>query len=34
MKILIINKPLQTKTSLDLEHVEYLEEYNEIDGTM
>jgi hypothetical protein len=34
MKILIINKPLQTKTSLDLEHVEYREEYNEIDGIM
>jgi hypothetical protein len=34
MKILIINKPVQTKKSLDLEHVEYREEYNEIDGIM
>ncbi|MEI6880397.1 MAG: hypothetical protein WCK82_03645 [Bacteroidota bacterium] len=32
MKILIINKPVQTKTSSDLEHIEYREEYNEIDG--
>jgi len=34
MKILIVNKPVQTKTSSDLEHVEYREEYNEIDCIM
>jgi hypothetical protein len=32
MRILIVNKPLQTKTSSDLEYVEYREEHNEING--
>ena len=34
MKIIFVNKPLQSKTSTDLEHVEYREEYNEIDCIM
>lgn len=32
MKILIVDKPLQNKTSSNLEYVEYREEYNENNG--
>lgn len=34
MKILIVDKPFQNKTSSNLEHVEYREEFNEIDGVV
>jgi hypothetical protein len=34
MKILIVDKPFQNKTSSNLEYVEYREEFNEIDGVV